>query len=44
MVLAIDDGGILRSWGSGQTASSNTQDADQKMILPEEKKSKDWQA
>lgn len=30
MVLAIDDGGMLRPWGSGQTASSSTQDADQK--------------
>lgn len=30
MVLAIDDGGILRQWGSGQPASSSTQDADQK--------------
>lgn len=44
MVLAVDGGGILRQWGSGQTASSSTQDADQKRGFYQRTKSKDCQA
>lgn len=44
MVSAIDDGGILRQWGSGQTASSSTQEVNQKWGFYQRTKSKDCQA